>query len=358
MTKKYASKKKALMGEIMQAPKIEKKPSGAKKQKAYATPSATKKIDSEIKEDIVAITSELDFFYVHYIELNKKKYEIYVLPQIVKTFFENYKIDLEYDENLKVFKGIVSEIIDKGPITFVPFKNRPISIDIQQKAIKVRDDLEWLDKRMEALKEEHAALRQQGIELVLANGISTKKGRIYHKKMLTGNWITSVRQLLSNVEMRSPSISDVEDLIEKHPKHKKMLQRLINNSTKHFEIDGINEENILKVARALLKYKVKDIKISFKSSDDIDEDEFPNCFSWDDMDIDTDQVATMLNDLPFEVKLDLYDLPESDYSNIQFHYKTDQKTDPECPYCGDDFVNHTNKCGTCGLVANNKTKKK
>jgi predicted transcriptional regulator/ribosomal protein S27AE len=176
--------------------------------------------------------------------------------------------------------------------------------------------------------------------------------------MLTGNWVTSVRQLLSDIDMKTPSISDVEDLIEKHPRHKKMLQRLINSSIKHFEVEGVDEENLLQIARLLLKYKTKDLKISFKSTDNINEEDFPSCFSWDDMDIDLEQSEKIISNLPFEVKLDLYNLPEIDDANIQFHYKTDQKTDPECPYCGDDFIKHTQKCGTCGLVSGKKKEKK
>ena len=357
--KKFVSKKKAtLSAKTNIAPKAVKRAPAAKKTKAYASPSPKKKIETEVEEDVVAITTNLDFLFAHYVQLGKRKFEIYVIPQVVRTFFDAYRIDLVYNEDLKMFVGQVSELPENGPITFIPYENKAIPANIQAKTTEVRDNQADLDSKMEALKEEHAILRQKAIELVLSSGVHTKKGRVYHKKMLTGNWIASVRQLLSDVDMRTPSIADVEDLMVKHPKHKKMLQRLINGSTKHFEVEGVDDENLLQIARTLLKYKTKDIKISFKSSDNVNEEALPTCFSWDAMDIDPDQSETLISDLPFEVKLDLYNLPEIDDANIQFHYKTDQKTDPECPYCGDDFIKHTQKCGTCGLVSGKKKEKK
>jgi hypothetical protein len=327
-----------------------------KKKVARSTTTTAKVATPEVDNEPMATVVDLDLMYVHY---TKKKggFEIYVNPQIVRAFWAEYGIDLTYDPELKMFVGQVKTLPKDGSIMFLEYANRPISPSIIKEAEEIREGLAEVDTEIETLKMEHDELRKQAISIILQHGIKTKKGRIAHKKMLTGNWITSVRQLVPEMHMKIPNLMEVEELIEMFPKHKKKLAKLADSKTQCFEIQDINQENIFEIVRKINRHDIRDIRITFKSSEGIDESAFPNCFSWDDMDLDVEQVERMVNDLPFEVKLELYNLPEMDENPLQFHYKTDQKTKPECIYCGGAFVKNTNKCEDCGLTSFKNIKK-
>lgn len=336
----------------------------AKKAKtsARSTSAAKAFLEEDFEGMLRAENSVVDLMYVHY-EKKQKGYEIFVSPQVVRMFWEEYGIELEYNPELKVFVGTIKALPKAGVISFVEYNNHAISAKALNQAQTVRQSLETLDREMDALKEQHDELRKQAIGIVLEHGIKTKKGRVAHKKILTGNWVTSVRQLIPDVSLKTPNLPEVQELIEMFPQHKKQLKKLTENTTKCYEVQDIDEENLFEVVRKINKHKVTDIKIMFKSSDAVDESSLPNCFSWDDMDLDIDQTERLINNLPFEVKLELYNLPEIDDNPLQFHYKTDQKTDPDCVYCGGEFLKNTNKCCECGLnsfkmVKNKKEKLK
>lgn len=303
----------------------------------------------ESREDSSISLSDLDYMYVQYTCKNRM-YEIYVVPQVVRQFWQEYGIDLEYDTDLKIFRALLKELPKKGSFIFIPFDNNPIASKVLSDAKSVRDQLAAIDAQMERLKEQHEMIKKKAIDLVLKNGISTMKGRIYHKKMLTGNWIMQLRQLLPDLALKTPNVPEVEELIENFPKHKKKLQKLLDHRTQRYEVE-ITESSVYDALKTLKDHDVSDLKLSFKSKSTIDDDELPNSFSWDDMDLDFEKAEKVIDSLPFEIKLELFDLPEIEDSHIQFHYKTDQKTDPDCMYCGDDFIKNTNTCSTCGLTS-------
>jgi len=322
-----------------------------KKTSARSAASAATHYD-EVEDD-----NAVDLMYVHY-EKTQKGYNLYVSPQIVRAFWDEYGIELEYDAESKIFKGAVRNLPASKLISFIEYKNTPIAPNILNQALAVRENLEALDNQMNALKDQHDELRKQAMAIIMQHGIKTKKGRVAHKKILTGNWITSIRQLIPDVSLKNPSIQEVEDLMDKFPKHKKQIKKLLANTSKCYEIQDIVRENFIDVVCNLSKYNIKDAKVTFKSSDDINEEVFPTCFSWDDIDLDLEKAERVLADLPFEVKLDLYTLPEIEDNPLQFHYKTDQKTDYDCIYCGGDFYQNTHTCSECGLTSVKIVKKK
>lgn len=327
------------------------------RKKAVGRSTATVPVTLSEFEDSPSLNfSDIDLLFVHYVK-TQKGYEIFVAPHLIKLFFEEYKIELAYDEETRMFTGKLSQLPRDTQIMFIEYKNSHISPAVLQNAKAMRNALAEIDERMEALKQEHMGLRKKAIDLVMNHGISTKKGRVAHKKILTGEWITSVRQLIPDIEMKIPNVEDVKELMKNYPQYRKQLQKLADSQTQCYEIQT-DEEKLLETVRTIVRHKVTDLKISFKSCDDIDESKFDDCFSWEDMDLDVEKAERIIESLPFEVKLDMYNLPELDETSLQFHYKTDQKTDPDCPYCGGDFGKNTHKCKDCGLTALKSIRKK
>lgn len=336
-----------------------KKSTNAAKPKKKAVGRSAAKVaitPSDVDDSASLNFSDIDLLFVHYVK-TQKGYEIFVAPHLVKLFFEEYKIELAYDAETKMFTGKLPQLPRDGQIMFIEYKNSPISPAVLQTAKTLRNSLAEIDERMEALKQEHMELRKKAIDIVMSHGMKTKKGRVAHKKILTGGWVTSVRQLIPDVEMKIPNVEDVKELMENHPKYRKQLQKLADSQTQCYEVQT-DEEKLLETVRTIARHKVTDLKISFKSSDDIDESKFDDCFSWEDMDLDVEKAERIIENLPFEIKLDLYNLPEIEDTSLQFHYKTDQKTDPDCPYCGGDFIKNTHKCKDCGLIALKSLKRK
>lgn len=336
-----------------------KKSTNAVKPKKKAVGRSTAKVaitPSDVDDSASLNFSDIDLLFVHYVK-TQKGYEIFVAPHLVKLFFEEYKIELTYDEETKMFTGKIPQLPRDSQIMFIEYKNSPISPAVLQNAKALRNSLAEIDERMEALKQEHMELRKKAIDIVMNHGISTKKGRVAHKKILTGEWVTSVRQLIPDIEMTIPSVEDVKELMKNYPQYRKQLQKLADSQTQCYEVQA-DEEKLLETVRTIARHKITDLKISFKSCDDIDESKFDDCFSWADMDLDVEKAERIIDKLPFEIKLEMYNLPEIDETSLQFHYKTDQKTDPDCPYCGGDFGKNTHKCKDCGLTALKSLKKK